>query len=179
MEQREVGATPNVETIFRNFTTGKPPWPERSETRIDGRIMKKIFWIRLLALTLLPVVSGLVPVSAAAAPLMPIQLTQAEQIADIEELSDAVGNLTSKIKQCAASGLAPMGQCHCRYPGKLAATKSALNRLLHKYPDWQNRAVLWWDTATTEASNLHLGGLGHRISQPCSNTELSRISVGR
>lgn len=117
----------------------------------------------------------ILPVKAASDSLTPIQLTARQEIADIEELDAAVDQLNNKMRQCAAAGLAPLPECHCRYPRKLALTKTALNRVLNKYPQWQNRAVLWWNTHGTRPSNLHLGGVGTRIGLPCGGTELSSI----
>ena len=117
----------------------------------------------------------ILPLSIASAPLSPIKITGEEEIADIEILNAAVDSLTTKIRQCAASGLAPLLECHCQYPSKLETTRHAFSEVLHKYPEWQNRAVLWWDPSHTLPLNIHLGGVGFRISHPCDTTTLSLL----
>ena len=98
----------------------------------------------------------------------PLELMEATDIQDIERLDYEVVRLNAKIKQCAA-GLAPAIECHCFYPNKLASAINVYQTVLKKHPDWENRAVLWWDSARTTPSNLHLGGLKLTIEKPCQN----------
>lgn len=123
--------------------------------------------------TLVGLLVVILPWAITSAPLSPIKITGQEEIADIEVLNAAVDSLTTKIRQCAASGLAPLLECHCQYPRKLETTRHAFSEVLHKYPEWQNRAVLWWDSSRTLPLNIHLGGVGFRISHPCDTTTLS------
>ena len=99
----------------------------------------------------------------------PLELMEATDIQDIERLDYEVVRLNAKIKQCAAAGLAPAIECHCFYPNKLASAINVYQTVLEKHPDWENRAVLWWDSARTMPSNLHLGGLKLTIEKPCQN----------
>lgn len=106
---------------------------------------------------------------AQGAPHHPIELLDENEIHDIEALDTAVNQLSAKMRQCVAAGLAPATQCHCLYPRKLASAKAAYFDLLAKYPNWAGRAVLWWDLSGAYSSNLHMGGLKHTIGQPCNN----------
>ena len=99
----------------------------------------------------------------------PLELMEPTDIQDIERLDYEVVRLNAKIKQCAAAGLAPAIECHCFYPNKLASAINVYQTVLEKHPDWENRAVLWWDSARTMPSNLHLGGLKLTIEKPCQN----------
>ena len=103
------------------------------------------------------------------APAFPIEIMETSDIQDIERLDHEVDRLNAKIKQCAAAGLAPAVECHCRYPVKLASAIYVYQSVLEKHPDWENRAVLWWDSERTIASNLHMGGLKLTIDKPCQN----------
>ncbi|MFT7220634.1 MAG: hypothetical protein ACI8Z1_002253 [Candidatus Azotimanducaceae bacterium] len=129
--------------------------------------------IRSQALTGLLLV--MLPLVVASALLSPIKITGPEEIADIEVLNAAVDSLSTKIRQCVASGLAPLLECHCQYPRKLETTRHAFVEVLEKYPEWQNRAVLWWDSSRTLPLNIHLGGVGSRISHPCGTATLSSL----
>jgi hypothetical protein len=102
-------------------------------------------------------------------PGFPLELMEPTDIRDIERLDYEVVRLNAKIKQCAAAGLAPAMECHCFYPNKLASAINVYQTVLEKHPDWENRAVLWWDSATTIPSNLHLGGVKLTIEKPCQN----------
>jgi hypothetical protein len=110
-----------------------------------------------------------IPLVSAGTPGFPLELMEPTDIQDIERLDYEVVRLNTKIKQCAAAGLAPTTKCHCFYPNKLASAINAYQMVLKKHPDWENRAVLWWDSATTMPSNLHLGGLKLTIEKPCQN----------
>jgi hypothetical protein len=103
------------------------------------------------------------------APAFPIEIIGTSDIQDIERLDYEVDRLNAKIKQCAAAGLAPAVECHCRYPNKLASAIDVYQSVLEKHPDWENRAVLWWDSARTIPSNLHMGGLKLTIEKSCQN----------
>lgn len=98
----------------------------------------------------------------------PIALNDDEAIRIIENLDGRVDQLIAKVRQCAAAGLAPMSECHCRYPVKLESAREAYEEVLMRHPEWENRAVLWWDAGEPRPSNLHMGGLKNRFDQPCS-----------
>ena len=99
----------------------------------------------------------------------PLQLMEPTDIKDIERLDYEVVRLNAKIRQCVAAGLAPVIECHCFYPDKLASALNLYRAVLEKHPDWENRAVLWWGSATSTPSNLHLGGLKRTIEKSCQN----------
>jgi hypothetical protein len=111
----------------------------------------------LLILILLAGVPG-----AAASTLV---LEKAGDIRDIEQLDTEVDRLVSKVRQCAAAGLAPVSQCFCYYPAKLASTRVAYYKVLIKHPHWEDRAIRW--QYNTSSAELHLGGLKKRI-QACN-----------
>ena len=87
------------------------------------------------------------------------ELMEAADIRDIERLDYEVVRLSAKIKQCAAAGLAPAIECHCFYPDKLTSALNLYRAVLEKHPDWENRAVLWWDSATTHTLEPSSGRL--------------------
>lgn len=95
-----------------------------------------------------------------------IQLDSAGDIRDIEQLDYEVDRLVAKVRQCAAAGLAPVNECFCYYPEKLASARSAFQKLLIKHPDWEDQAIRWPDDRS--ASQLHLRGLKQRIQRPCA-----------
>ncbi len=97
----------------------------------------------------------------------PLALHHSSELKEIEALDREVDQLLTKIEQCAVSELAPAGQCHCQYPGKLASVRVAITSLLEKHPDWGDRALLWWDRQTPYASSLHLGSVQNQLAQPC------------
>jgi hypothetical protein len=109
------------------------------------------------------------PLVSSGGPGFPIEIMRTSDIQDIERLDYEVDRLNAKIKQCAAAGLAPAIECHCHYPDKLASAIDAYQSVLEKHPGWENRAVLWWDSARTTPSNLHMGGLKLTIETPCQN----------
>ena len=115
------------------------------------------------------------PVDAEPDSRRPLALGHVRDLRDIRTLDREVDRLTTKIEQCAVAELAPVGQCHCQYPGKLASVKRAINQLLVRHPDWDNRALLWWDQRETYASSLHLGGIRRQLNQPC-NAVVTTIS---
>jgi hypothetical protein len=98
----------------------------------------------------------------------PLALRQSSDLREVQALDREVDQLLTKIQQCAVAELAPAGQCHCQYPSKLASVKNSINRLLEKHPDWDDRALLWWDRQTTYASSLHLGGVQRQLDEPCN-----------
>ncbi len=100
----------------------------------------------------------------------PIALNDEHQIEIIEQLDGRVEQLVAKIRQCAAAGLAPVSECHCRYPRKLESAKRAYQRVINEHPEWEGRAVLWWDDSAPRPSNLHMGGLEHRFAQSCTDS---------
>lgn len=110
-----------------------------------------------------------IPLVSSGAPAFPLELMERNDIQDIERLDYEVDRLNSKIKQCAAAGLAPALECHCFYPNKLASAIVAYQSVLEKHPDWENRVVLWWDSEKTIPSNLHMGGLKLTIEKSCQN----------
>ena len=99
----------------------------------------------------------------------PLELMEAADIRDIERLDYEVVRLSAKIKQCAAAGLAPAIECHCFYPGKLTSAINFYNTVIEKHPDWENRALLWWNSSRTIPSNLDMGGLKLTIEESCQN----------
>jgi hypothetical protein len=109
-----------------------------------------------------------VPGAGAASPKTPIELMNPADIADIEKLDRKVDRLIAKVRQCEAAGLAPSSQCICYYPGKFASAKSLYHSVLEKHPEWEGRAVLWWDNTRSYPSNIHLGGLRNQFEQSCS-----------
>ena len=98
---------------------------------------------------------------------LPLALHDAHDLRDIQTLSRDVDRLLTKIEQCAVAELAPVAQCHCQYPGKLARVKREIRQLLAKHPDWDNRALLWWGRGEADASSLHLGRVRRQLHQPC------------
>jgi hypothetical protein len=110
----------------------------------------------------------LIPIFVDASSSRPLELMAAGDIEDIQTLGVEVDRLVAKIKQCAAAGLAPATQCHCYYPGKLGRAKSTFQSILAKHPEWEDRAVLWWDDTRTNPSNLHMGGVRAQFEQPCT-----------
>ena len=95
-----------------------------------------------------------------------LMLSSEGDIRDIEMLDSEVDRLVAKVRQCAAAGLAPVSDCFCYYPAKLASARSAFNRVLVKHPDWEDRSIRWRDNR--QPDQLHLGGLKKRIQQPCT-----------
>lgn len=110
-----------------------------------------------------------IPLVSSGEPAFPLELMERNDIQDIERLDVEVDRLNAKIKQCAAAGLAPALECHCFYPDKLASAIVVYQSVLEKHPDWENRAVLWWDSERTVPSNLHMGGLKLTIEKSCQN----------
>ena len=111
----------------------------------------------------------LIPLASGGTSGFPLELMEPIDIRDIERLDYEVERLNAKIKQCVAAGLAPAIECHCFYPKKLESAISVYQTVLKKHPDWENRAVLWWDSTRTTPSKLHLGGLKLTIEKPCQN----------
>lgn len=118
--------------------------------------------MRLMTLLMLLVF----PIGASASP--PIALNSDDEIQVIEQLDGRVEQLVAKIRQCAAAGLAPASECHCYYPEKLESARQAYQQVVNRHPEWEGRAVLWWEDSAPRPSNLHMGGLKNRISRPCT-----------
>ncbi len=98
----------------------------------------------------------------------PLALHYTPELSEVKALDREVDQLLTKIRQCAVAELAPVGQCHCQYPNKLASVKQSINDLLEKHPDWDDRALLWWDRQTPYASSIHIGGVQRQLDQPCN-----------
>lgn len=126
--------------------------------------MKIVVFSLLMSMSLMSM-----PLMSTGVPALPLELMKPSDIRDIERLDYEVVRLTAKIKQCAAVGLAPATECHCFYPKKLASAINVYQTVLEKHPDWENRAVLWWDNDRTIPSNLHMGGLRLTIEKSCQN----------
>ena len=110
-----------------------------------------------------------IPLVSSGAPVFPLELMEPTDIVDIERLDYEVVRLSAKIKQCAAAGLAPAIECHCFYPGKLTSAINIYHTVIEKHPDWENRALLWWNSSRTIPSNLDMGGLKLTIEESCQN----------
>ena len=110
-----------------------------------------------------------IPLVSSGTPVFPLELMEPTDIVDIERLDYEVVRLNAKIRQCAAAGLAPEIECQCFYPDKLASVIDVYQTVVEKHPDWENRVVLWWDSARTIPSNLHMGGLKLKIKKSCHN----------
>ena len=110
-----------------------------------------------------------IPLVSSGAPVFPLELMESTDIEDIERLDYEFVRLNAKIRQCTAAGLAPAIECHCFYPDKLASVIDVYQTVVEKHPDWENRVVLWWDSARTIPSNLHMGGLKLKIKKSCHN----------
>lgn len=126
--------------------------------------------MRCLSLMLFLLMTGQVcadAVSLETASQHPLAIHRHSDLNEIRALDQEVDDLLVKIEQCQVAELAPRGQCHCQYPGRLNAVRHAINQILEKHPEWRNRALLWWDRREVYASSLHLGGLQRQLDQPC------------
>ena len=126
--------------------------------------------IKIHALFLCLILPLAVNASADELSVKPVELIRHSDIEDVRKLGVEVDRLTAKVRQCAAAGLASPSKCHCYYPARLASAKGLYQRVLAKHPDWENRAVLWWNRERTYPSNLHFGGLKVQFSQSCSES---------
>lgn len=97
----------------------------------------------------------------------PIELMHPADIADIEKLDREVSQLFAKVKQCAAAGLAPVTECFCYYPGKLASARDTYESVLAKHPDWEDRSVRWRDEPYI--ANFHMAGLRPHMEHSCGS----------
>ena len=120
-------------------------------------VMLNIHFITLMLL--------LLPLSLSAGSTHPVHVDSEAEIRDIQYLDARVEDLYTKMEQCVAADIAPVMECHCQYPGKLARVRDALENIIAKHPGWENRAVLWWDGR--HPANLNLAGLTNRITRPC------------
>ncbi len=135
---------------------------------MPGRIRK--IPALLFCLMLPASVNASVDASVAKSSVRPVELVRDSDIEDARKLGVEVDRLTAKVRQCAAAGLALPSKCYCYYPNRLASAKGLYQRVLAKHPDWENRAVLWWNRDRTYPSNLHFGGLKVQFSQNCSES---------
>ena len=69
----------------------------------------------------------------------PLQLMEPTDIKDIERLDYEVVRLNAKIRQCVAAGLAPVIECHCFYPDKLASVPFSGGAVRQAHP----RTFIW------------------------------------
>ena len=90
----------------------------------------------------------MMPLASGGTSGFPLELMEPTDIRDIERLDYEVERLNAN---------------------KLESAISVYQTVLKKHPDWENRAVLWWDSTRTTPSNLHLGGLKLTIEKPCQN----------
>jgi len=97
-----------------------------------------------------------------------IDIHKLSEIKDIAVLYQKVNQLVSKVRQCAAAGMAPASDCYCQYPSKLAATRTAYERVEKKYPSWMDNSVRWRGEEEIFSSNLYLRGIRQQLNQPCS-----------
>lgn len=125
--------------------------------RFSTQVMLMLMFAIVLMLTAFPM-------SALAEP---ITLESNDEIRVARDLDRKVDNLISKVKQCAAAGLAPAAECHCYYPSKLDSALSSYESMLERHPEWEDRTLLWWDEKRNYPSNLHLRGLRVRFAEPC------------
>ena len=122
----------------------------RTESRTGGYHVNRIL-VMLCLLGLGQPVTGSV-----------IELQAPGDIRDIETLDAQVDQLVLKVRQCAEAGLAPINQCFCYYPAKLASTRTAYRKVIVKHPEWEDMAIHW-----RKSDRLNLSGLRKRI-QSCS-----------
>ncbi len=97
-----------------------------------------------------------------------IDIHKVSEIKDIEVLDQELDQLVSKVRQCAAAGMAPASDCYCQYPTKLAAARATYKRLENKYPRWMGNSVRWRNDMEALSSNLYLRGIRQQLNQPCS-----------
>ena len=97
-----------------------------------------------------------------------IEISDISEISDVARLDMELEQMVSKVRQCAAVGLASASNCYCKYPAKLDAVREAYDTLAKKYPNWRDRTIRWWDEGSAFSSNLYLRGVRQRLSEPCS-----------
>ena len=97
-----------------------------------------------------------------------IDVHEVSEILDVTRLDMELEQMVSKVRQCAAVGLASASDCYCHYPARLDAVRQAYDRLAEKYPNWMDRSIRWWNEGSDFSSNLYLRGIRQRLSRPCS-----------
>src|SRR5690348_11508154 len=122
-------------------------WP----SRLRGRGVFNIVIMILLAL--LWSGSTSVPTAGQAVkPLPHIEVTAANDVANLRELNDALSTLSQKVTACVKAGRTPE-VCQCSYPENLATLKTSYAKLIQQHPEWKGQ-LLSYQYVSKEGRNI-------------------------
>ena len=85
-------------------------------------------------------------------PLPSIEVTAANDVAQVRELDDALSTLSQKVTACAKAGRAPE-VCQCSYPENLATLKTSYAKLIQQHPEWKDQ-LLSYHYVNKEGRNI-------------------------
>tara|TARA_X000001036_G_scaffold382178_1_gene374718 strand:+ start:192 stop:596 length:405 start_codon:yes stop_codon:yes gene_type:complete len=103
----------------------------------------------------------------------PIFLDDLDQVAQAEKLFSEVVLFKRKMDQCLVSGIARSQSCNCLYPARLDSMRTVLGESLATYPEWDERAILWWASGSGEPLNIQLGRVTAWTKNLCADLAFS------
>ena len=104
----------------------------------------------------------------------PIFLHDAQQVIQAEKLFSEVALFKRKVDQCLMSGIARSQSCNCLYPARLDSMRRVLGDALATYPDWDERAILWWALGSGKPLNIHLGTVVAWTTNACADLAFTK-----
>ena len=103
----------------------------------------------------------------------PIFLDDLDQVAQAGKLFSEVVLFRRKMDQCLVSGIARSQSCNCLYPARLDSMRTVLGESLAIYPEWYERAILWWASRSGEPLNIQLSRVTAWVKNVCADLAFS------
>jgi hypothetical protein len=85
-------------------------------------------------------------------PLPNIEVTAANDVANVRALDDALLTLSQKVTACAKAGRTP-AVCQCSYPENVARLKTRYAKLIQQHPEWKDQ-LLSYHYVNKEGRNI-------------------------
>jgi hypothetical protein len=85
-------------------------------------------------------------------PLPHIEVTAANDVANLRELNDALSTLSEKVTACVKAGRTPE-VCQCSYPENLASLRTRYAKLIQQHPEWKDQ-LLSYQYVNKEGRNI-------------------------
>lgn len=73
-------------------------------------------------------------------PLPSIEVTAANDVANLRDLNEALSAFSEKVTACAKAGRKPE-DCQCSYPENLATLKTRYAKLIQQHPEWRDQLL--------------------------------------
>jgi hypothetical protein len=85
-------------------------------------------------------------------PLPSIEVTAANDVANVRELDDALSTFSQKVTACANAGRT-LEVCQCSYPENLVRLKTSYSKLIQLHPEWKDQ-LLSYHYVNKEGRNI-------------------------